>query len=63
MEGRTIPKSWQIFYRELKENGEWWTGKRPIRVWVDREKAEKHLSQLKKNAGINQDYVMVEVNH
>lgn len=54
-------KSWQIFYCELMENGKWWHGKRPIRVWLDKGKAEEHLKRLKDNAAINQDYVMVEV--
>ena len=53
-------KSWQIFYCELKD-GEWWHGKRPIVVKIDKAKAEKTLELLQKNASLFQKYVMVEV--
>ena len=56
----TYIKSWQIFYCELKD-GEWWQGKRPIAVKIDKAKAEKTLELLRKNASPFQKYVMVEV--
>ena len=53
-------KSWQIFYCELK-NGKWWQGKRPVVVRIDKDKAERTLKLLQKNASPFQKYVMVEV--
>lgn len=54
-------KSWQIFYCELKVNGEWFQGKQPIKILFDEKKANRIFDKYKKNAGINQKYVMAIV--
>lgn len=58
-----IPKSYQIFYCELQENGKWWHSKQPIKVLIDKDKASKIFELLKKNASIYQGYIMLEIDH
>lgn len=60
---QTVPMSWQIFFCTKKENGEWWHGKRPIRVLTNKKRAENILKTLNKNTNINDKYILFEVDH